>query len=252
LKCQKCKVTRHIVTPLTSFKPPTARFSHVHIDLVGPLPPSEGQRYCPIAVDRFTRWPEAVPISDISAETVANAFYSHCVARFGCPGKITTNQGRQFDSQLFRALKNLCGAQVIHTTAYHPAANGLVERFHRTTKAALMCHEDSPWTRTLPTVLLGLPTAWKEDLQTTPAELVYGEPLHIPGEFHINTPVTDPQPSFFEDLRRRMAKLKPVSTSCHDQRSIFIHKVLDSSTHVFHRTEYVLHWNHHIRVHIKF
>jgi IS30 family transposase len=93
---------------------------------VGPLPHSEGQRYCLTVVDRFTRWPEAVTIPDVSAERVENAFYSHWVARFGCPGEITTDQGRQFEFQLFRALTNLCGAQVIHTTVYHPASNGFV------------------------------------------------------------------------------------------------------------------------------
>jgi hypothetical protein len=66
--------------------------------------------------------------------------------------------------------------------AHHPAANGLVERFHRTLKAAIMVHADWQWTEALPLILLGIRTSFKEDLQASVAELVYGEPLRIAGE----------------------------------------------------------------------
>ncbi|XP_055944570.1 uncharacterized protein YagA-like [Argiope bruennichi] len=116
------------------------RFEHVHLDLVGPLPPSQGNYYCLTMIDRFTRWPEAVPIPDMTAQTVAQKFFKHWIARFGCPVRITTDQGRQFESDLFRALSQLLGIKRIRSSPYHPQANGLIEEFHRPLKEALRAY----------------------------------------------------------------------------------------------------------------
>jgi cleavage and polyadenylation specificity factor subunit 1 len=171
------QVSRHTVTPVGDFTLLATRFLHIHIDLVEPLPTSAGYTYCLTAVDRFTRWPEAIPITDITADTVACALLTCWISRFGCPQTIITDQGRQFESQLFYSLARLCGIQLSRTSAHHPAANGLVERFHRTLKAAIMCHADHQWTEELPLVLPGICTAFNADLQASVAELVYCEPL---------------------------------------------------------------------------
>lgn len=223
---------RHTQSPIQNFKLPRFRFSHVHIDIVGPLPPSEGCEYLLTCIDRFTRWPEAVPIADITAETVARTFLRHWISRFGVPAVVTTDQGRQFQSHLHTAFTKILGVHQIRTSPYHPSSNGIVERFHRTLKQGLKCHENK-WTESLPLVLLGLRAALKEDLQCTCAELVYGVPLRLPAEFFV-APTLDIQPNeFLERLRNIMQTLKPVSTSAHSNTTVFVHPSLKDCSHVF-------------------
>nr|VZI34709.1 unnamed protein product [Spirometra erinaceieuropaei] len=166
-----------------TFATPDARFSHVHIDLVGPLPPSNGSTYMLTCIDRFTLWPVAAPIPDISAETVAKAFLTHWVSNFEVPATVTTDRGSQFESTLLRELSSLLRTNRIRTTAYHPQANGLVERFHRQLKTSHMAQPDpSRWSDHHPLVLLSLRSTLKADIGCTAADLVYGTSLRLPGE----------------------------------------------------------------------
>ena len=135
IACQTSKVHRHVKAPLSTFKVPSCRFDHINIDLVGPLPSSQGYTYLFTIVDRFTRWPEAIPLSDTSASTCARALVSHWISRFGLPGEISSDRGAQFTSKLWTTVSQLLGMKHIRTTSYHPQANGLVERFHRHLKS---------------------------------------------------------------------------------------------------------------------
>ncbi|GFY54049.1 transposon Ty3-I Gag-Pol polyprotein [Trichonephila inaurata madagascariensis] len=137
IACQRFKVQRHTVSPTQHFAPTVERFQHVHVDLVGPFPPSDSFTFLLAYIDRYTRWLEVIPLSGISVEAVAKSFIANWISRFGVPAIVTTNQGGQFQSRLLYSLKSMLGMQRISATPYHSFLNGMFERFHRTLKQAL-------------------------------------------------------------------------------------------------------------------
>lgn len=122
---------------------------------------------------------------DSTAATCARALLREWISRFGVPGEMTSDRGPQFTSELWDQLHRILGTKAYRTTSYHPQANGIVERFHRTMKASLMARlgNNPNWTEELPVVMLGLRTALKEDLGCSSTELVYGIHLRLPGGF---------------------------------------------------------------------
>lgn len=185
ISCQKAKVVRHNSAATQSIPPASSKFSEIHLDLVGPLPINKNNRYILTIIDRFSRWPEAIPLPDIRAETVADAFIANWIARFGVPQKVTTDRGPQFESYLWKELMSRLGTIKIRTTSFHPEANGLIERFHRRLKDALRAHADIDphhWVDKLPFVLLSARTALRDDGLHSPAQTVYGSNLTLPSD----------------------------------------------------------------------
>ena len=103
------------------------RFDHLHVDIVGPLSPSRGFTYLFTVIDRFTRWTEAIPMSDSTASTCDRALFREWISRFGVPGELTSDRGPQFTSELWDQLHHILGTKAYRTTSYHPQANGMVE-----------------------------------------------------------------------------------------------------------------------------
>ena len=87
--------------------------------MVGPLPESGGFKYLLTMIDRFTRWPEAIPLNDIETRTITVAYIQNWVARYGVPSQMTSDHGTQFVSELWSAMSNLLGTNLNATTAYH-------------------------------------------------------------------------------------------------------------------------------------
>jgi len=182
--CQRGKVVRHVKAPVQPIAVPDRRFQHLHVDLVGPLPTSqEGFTHLLTILDRSTRWAEAIPMGSTSAQACADAVIGGWIARFGVPTLITSDRGPQFTGAVWSVLCHKLGIQHQLTTAYHPQSNGMVERFHRQLKDALRSRNcGAAWAAHLPWVLMGLRAAPKEDSGISSAELVYGEPMRLPGQ----------------------------------------------------------------------
>ena len=228
--CQLSKISRKTKTPLANFKP-TQRFKHVHVDIVGPLPIAKGKRYLLTMVDRATRWPEAVPLNNISAEEVVDVLYSTWIARFGVPENITTDQGRQFESKLFYQLAKMLGAKKCTTTAYHPQSNGKVERWHRALKASLMAADVINWVDVLPTILLGLRSSIQTDSGFSAAQLALGEELRLPGDFFQKIEDFDAEQTIFNI--RKIANKFVAQPAHHGSPPVFMSKTLKSADYVF-------------------
>jgi hypothetical protein len=209
--CQQCcrgKVTGQPAAPVQPIHVPGKRFSHVHVDLVGPLPVAEdGSTYLFTMVDRSTRWLEAVPLRNMEAKSCVEAFINTWVARYGVPEAVTSDRGRQFTSALWEGLCQNLQINHISTTAYHPQSNGLVERTHRQIKDALRARlAGNRWPEHLPWVLFGLRAAPKEDSAVSSAELVFGAPLTLPGQL-----LTSPETPL-EDVVEALRSTQPLAT----------------------------------------
>jgi hypothetical protein len=93
--CQRCargKVTSTVHTQIQPIELLVKRFSHVHIDIVGPLPALPGGcTHLLTMVDRSTRWAEAVPLVNTSTTSCAAAFFNSWVSRFGVPAALTSD-----------------------------------------------------------------------------------------------------------------------------------------------------------------
>ena len=236
--CQTSKIQTHIRAPLEKFNMPQRRFDHIHVDLVGPLPPSDGFTHLLTVVDRFSRWPEAVPIKDTTSAGCAQALVFHWIARFGIPSDMSSDRGPQFTSQLWTAIAQLLGTRLHHTTAYHPQSNGLVERFHRHLKSALRARLVGPnWTQELPWVLLGIRTAPKEDFGCSAAEMVYGAPLTVPGDFIPSNDVHPDNKLQLQRLRDQVRSLAPIPISQHGAIATSIPRDLQQAKFVFIRRD---------------
>ncbi|XP_064461876.1 uncharacterized protein LOC135372067 [Ornithodoros turicata] len=189
--------------------------------------------------ERCTRWPEAQPIPDIDGRFRRPRFHGNMGRPFRRPSVITTDMGRQFESKLFQDLLHFLGYRSC-TTAYHPCSNGLVERLHGQIKTALRCCPDpSSWVDNIPIILLGLRSAVKKDLECSPAELVYGASLHVPGEF-LGPPSLGSAPlpaASLDGIRDAIRAVQPTPTRLPASISPFVFKDIHTSTHVFIRND---------------
>ncbi len=175
--CDQCqrrgrKNNRHKLHSIEVKEP----FYCIGIDIVGPLPITGSKnRYIVVAVDYFTKWPEAKAIEHANAEEVAEFIFEEIICRHGCPRKILSDRGSHFNNQIIKSLVEKFKIKHNFSTPYHPETNGLVERFNKTLCESLSkLGRENEWDKNIAPVLYAYRTRKQESTRMKPFYLTYG------------------------------------------------------------------------------
>ena len=191
-KCPTCLVrsTKREKVPLGTLPLPAAPNQVVGIDLIGPLVTSSaGNRYVLCLVCHTTGWAEAYPIQDKTNQSVWQAFSRAYLSRMSTPEILISDQGKVLNSKAFKAYLASLGISHRTTTSYHPACNGLVERFNRTLKQLLAkaCNNSAlDWEDHLADVLYAHRISVSATTGFSPFFLMYGRRPRAPLKFLVH------------------------------------------------------------------
>ena len=162
----------------------TRRFQVVALDIFGPLPRTEdGNEYIVVIGEYFTKYIEAFALPNHTAMTVADILVTQIICRYGCMEQIHSDQGPEFESQLFQEVCRLLGIKKSRTTPYRPQCDAIVERFNRTLKQMLsiFCSENqNNWDDYLPYSLMAYRASEQCSTKCTPNLLIFGQEINCP------------------------------------------------------------------------
>jgi len=176
--------------PMEITSTPSKVFEIVHMDIVGPLPITDRRnKYLLTFQDAFSKYPEAIPIPDQTARTVAEKFVTEIICKHGTPKKLITDQGSNFLSELFIEICKLLHISKLNTSAYHPQTNGVVERSHRTLMNYLSHYvnkEQTDWDVWIPFALFAYRVTPHSVTGFSPFLMVNGREPNLPSEIVMN------------------------------------------------------------------
>ncbi|KAI5346796.1 hypothetical protein L3X38_014675 [Prunus dulcis] len=142
------------------------------------MPQGKGQvKYAVVAVDYFTKWVEAEPLATITAAKIEDFVWTHICCRFGIPYAIITDNGRQFDSELFRHFCTRLKINLFFASPAHPQSNGQVEAINKIVKKLLKRQLDKAkgaWPEKLPEALWAIQTSYRTSTGETPFSMAFG------------------------------------------------------------------------------
>ena len=222
MSCQCCKIghnkKRGECQQFTVYKP----WKIVHVDLVGPLPPSpRGNIYIMSMMDRFSSFVVLIPLKTKESREVTLAIVEHWICRFGVFSKLLSDNGTEFASRIGNCVAELFKFDKIWTSVYHPATNGKLERFHKYLKERIvtqaMQNDQSaidpenpyPWDDLLPYISASYNTTPNRMTNYSPFEVIFGVPMRLPDQLMLEAldPITTDTVSvetFKKDMKVRI------------------------------------------------
>jgi hypothetical protein len=196
--------------PIPAFDEP---FSRILIDCVGPLPKTKsGNCYLLTMMCVATRFPEAIPLRKINAQSIVKAITKFFTV-FGLPKEIQSDQGSNFMSRIFQQVMDQLGIKQYVASAYHPQSQGALERYHQTLKTMIKtyCKEsEKDWDEGIHFLLFAARDAVQESLGFTPFELVFGHSVRGPLKVLKETWLNDDSPynllEYVSQFRQRLQR----------------------------------------------
>src|SRR3954462_9205593 len=194
--CQKFANRPHAPASELNTIPISWPFATWGLDMVGPLKKSSkgGRTHLLVAVDKFTKWIEAVPITSSTALTAVN-FIKSIIFRSGVPHNIITDNGTNFTAAEFQSFCEELGIKINYASVAHLQSNGQVEKANCLVcggikKRLLAPLEEAAgnWVEELPAVLWSLRTTPNTSIQYTPFFMVYGAEAVLPHELKFGAP----------------------------------------------------------------
>ena len=194
-----------------------ATMERVGIDILGPLTETDGgNRFILVVGDYWTKWMEAYPLPNHTAETVASTLVHQFIARFGIPDQIHSDQGREFESNMFQEMCRLLQIDKTRTTPWRPCSNGLVENFNKTLGTMLRqlsSHHQRDWDQYVELATMAYRSTVHDSTGQTPNKMMLGRELPMPSYLLVETPEQEEQGQtkrgangydFVEELRNKI------------------------------------------------
>ena len=193
--CARSKASHQAPAGLLQPLPiPSRPWSHVALDFVSGLPPSQGNTVILTVVDRFSKGVHLVALPKLpSASETADLMMRHVFRLHGLPKDIVSDRGPQFVSRVWRAFCKGLGASVSLSSGYHPQTNGQTERMNQSVESALRCvaaKKPTSWSQFLPWVEYAVNSLVSSATGLSPfeASLGYQPPVFSAQESEVEVP----------------------------------------------------------------
>ena len=203
--CEPCARYRRGAAPKQGLMEPLVTgdvMERVSIDITGPHPTSSlGYKYMLTIVDHFSKWADAFPIRNQEAQTVAKVLLDRVFCYLGMPLQILSDQGANFQSELFRELCISLDIEKIRTSIYKPSTNGAVERFHRTLNSMIgrvVAENHRNWHELIPQIMAAYRASEHSATGFSPNKIMLGRECRAPIDLVLGTP-GDPDAVFSHD-----------------------------------------------------